>query len=654
LGREARTDVAAAAAAAVTSARRAGEKSAVAAAPPFADTRRRKSSTAQRTAAQRAKAHCGKMSLRTSTQGVHCRNRNEQNVCAAPDGADTGTGALYSDAARMRPELLQRMRDEHEATRSSSSAPLAAKRIAPPPAGRPRPVFAAGSIVDSVLGPPVPSMPKEQPHFIDDDEAEFTNAPMDMDMGEGGAPAFDVYYADDKEFPRDGFHSKYPIIVAAFDSHLTKEAREADLKRRKANRKGKGPSFEKEDAVRRLIDYEKRTRTNPSEIFTKHSFDLFEPHVVEKGELSKHKMTKLMQMLVEHECEKIKIGNEDRGKAQPEPQLNDIMGWGMVNESSQAADYAMKIFGTQNGTDRMLYDTLRLTTTNNEGKEANVAPQLPSQRGLLPLLQPPAPDTKNAVVNTLSEMLSYDAANRKAFTSMILLPTRLETEETRMKMNAIVDVRNEQSDTRVVKMIDVEQEHLNAMFACRVLPVHVKDDGSLEYGHCIWIARHPFTIVEKSAGYEGESDNLSYTIEPVSVKGGKSCVQYTDHYVQAGSEERGYVLFNALAAAVSYMPNLTDKEGTKAPALNQLMGLPKNQVPFAKGDDVHISLSTLWTAQTLAAALAQKRGIMGNGKLIKAVIQSEEALAKLDKAPGPKSFLSKGLSKLSKGVGFSR
>ena len=519
--------------------------------------------------------------------------------------AAAATPALYSDAVGMHPELLARMRDAHVATRAPTPTPTptpTAARLAPPPAGRPRPIVATtGSVVAQVLGPtPAPALAPE--HDLHD-LAEFEHAPTDASyvLASNGESLrlFDLYYSDD--------NGATPVVIAAWGR--------------------KAPFYPSQ--VSRIEAYKARPRSNTTDVYGYGAFQALNFNNVTIR--SEDKMNNLIQWgpIAAQYAED--FGGDFSTKAVNASPVS--MGFGMLGANSLAAD------------------ELEPLLAKNEPLRKELDPQSATFRAMQPKARPwlapteyPASDEHGAHFSALAVLNPYagDALAAAKKDVWIFAP----------QASKVVDdgLLTEATSWAWKKM---EPKELCENFGCRVLPVHVSTGGTVSYGHCLWMARREFWLAHGAGQFHSTKS-----------RGTKAnCEQWPSHFVEmhliSKPDEEGktyeYIaLINALALTAATMDPSTIatakekadewrtdryKEGTGKNAYDELAyfasytnegeaiaGLPDDVSPLAKAHmysqgKPHVSLATLWSATRLATQLynSKKNATSGFGTLVKNV-----------------------------------
>ena len=490
----------------------------------------------------------------------------------APVPTATAGAALYSDAVSMQPELLARMRAAHVDSRAPrTDAALTAARLAPPPAGRPRPVFepttGSGSIVAQVLGPaplPMPARFETETetsapvglgelgeHDLHDKDT-LEHAPTDTSYVSPSVPewkdkdkAYDLYYTDE---------DNVPLVVAAW-------GREAPNAR---------------DA-RSIAKYMTRVRTKDNK-YSAEAFSMFAGNVTTRGAPIKSEIT----------ATALTNAQAAEGGADPfntaavvgEPAS---MGFGMVGGKPSLAQQELASILAPNSTVRNALDP---TTAQWESMFS------PKTRPWL------------ASINN-----SVGASTQRHFSAMAVLgPYVVPKDDKKVwiyapKSGHGVDAKGDPIKRNYLpdwEWSEISTEERCKLFGCRVVPLHVNPaDGPLEYGHCIWIARREFwrNSEVKSFGTTGKAWK-------------SACAQFPCHYIEmhlVSNEGEPYIaLLNALALTAACLPSSVKE--TNMPTVDAYRELGwyaayrTHQLSEAEADEA------VKTAAAAAAALAEERG----------------------------------------------
>ena len=512
--------------------------------------------------------------------------------------------ALYSDAVGMHPELLARMRDAHVATRATPTptpTPMAA-RLAPPPAGRPRPIVApTGSVVAQVLGPaPAPALaPEHDLHDLDEFEHAPTDASYVLASNGESLRLFDLYYSDD--------NGATPVVVAAWGR--------------------KAPFYPSQAS--RLSKYSPRPRSGVTDVYNYGAFRAmggFSSVTIR----SEDKMNNLIQwgpIAAQYA--------EDFGEGFSTKAVNASpvsMGFGMLGAGSLAA----------NELEPLLSDNGQLRK------------ELDPQTATFKTMQPKARPWLEATQYSAGEHGAHFSALAvlNPYVGDALAAAKKDVWIFAPQASKPVDdgLLTEATSWAWKKM---EPKELCENFGCRVLPLHVSTNGTVGYGHCLWMARREFWLAHGAEQFHS-----------TKARGTKAnCEQWPSHFVEmhltSKPDEEGktyeYVaLINALALTAATMDPSTIakakeeadewrtdryKEGTGNNAYYELAyfasytnegegvaGLPDDVSAavkdhmYSKGKP-HVSLATLWSATRLATQLynSKKDATSGFGTLVQNV-----------------------------------
>jgi len=444
----------------------------------------------------------------------------------APVTTAVGGASLYSDALSMKPDLLARMRAAHVDSRASrtDAAPTAA-RLAPPPAGRPRPVFeaeATGSIVAQVLGPaPLPMPARVQTGTKTETK---TSAPVGLgELGELGeleyAPTdtsyvspsvsqrmdprkpYDLYYTDEQNVP---------LIVAAWGREAPRAI----------------------DA--RFIDsYKTRARSHPN-MYSAEAFSMFANNVTTRG---------------------MALQSEITDTALTNAQAADGGIW-PFNTAAVVAERASMGFG--------MVGALSLATQELESilmSGSEVRKELDPQTATWGSMFSPKTRPWLAPINNVQYQ---GTSTQQHFTAMAVLSPYAETTTKDVWIYAPKSGHGVDANGNSIKRMylpDWEWSKISTaerckLFGCRVVPLHVKPDGkTLEYGHCIWIARREFWI----------QPNESESSFGTTGKAWKSaCAQFPCHYIEMHLKSKTgtpYIaLLNALALTAACLKDVEETD----------------------------------------------------------------------------------------------
>ena len=551
---------------------------------------------------------------------------------ARPNTAPTGS-ALFTDAVRMRPELLERVRMEHE-TRTGA-APQRVQRLPPPPAvGRPRPVVRS-SVVSEVFGN-IKSA-KTEASFVAEPKAEaFDDSFEEFEPAETDAPfvaalktrdfvsqkevkVFDVYYTD--QFT--------PSMVLA----SWKREPVADFK---ADNRDKPESYV-------------TSKRPESAVYRKEAFNNFT-----NASMAGKKTMELPVAL-----DLTTFGGAD---AFTPDQPSDIMGMSMAmaaTDGTSAKEVETII------TSDAVKAALKLQADTKFKKGLMKGEFKTALDNMAPYLMPPLSKDKYAVPQGSS-----------MFGMMAVLPA-VTSAKPKLKLY-LPHQMNEGLPNLVTKFSfhDLPDQQVESIFGARVVPVVVGgSDGPHTYGHTLWLARREFgaykklltqgrggrdgSTFEKTTGIykykrmDGDATNFvnvaSHFVELADVGGykwlmpvGLACAlaigDESGELEAAGTDEMR-AAFAAKAAKEAREARFKLLKLTRAPekwldtSQEELLALIEGESDFPAElkngflKDKHTDLMSLWTATMLVSEMESARkfdNVLKSGKLYQAKRESEK------------------------------
>ena len=533
---------------------------------------------------------------------------------ARPDTASTGS-ALFTDAVRMRPDLLERVRMEHEAR--TAAAPQRIQRLPAPAGGRPRPIV-RGSVVSEVLGDIKPA--KTGASFVSEPKmSAFRDSFEEFEPAETDAPfvtalktrdiptqkemkVFDAYYTD--EFTP-------PIVLASW--------KREPVSGFKAENRADPTSYV--------------TSERPgSAVYNNKAFNNF----------TRDSMTgkEIMQAAVALEMKT--YGDNKFTTNEP----SDIMGMSMsmpANGSSSAQE-VFKILDTD-----VLKAALKLQNETNFKKGFLKGERETALKNMKPYLMPPL----SKVVDTVPE-------GSDMFSMMAVLPTVTSTTP-KLKLyvpHEMLDGRSEYvTDFSFYDLPDVQVE---SIFGARVVPVAIKNgEPKYTYGHTLWLARREFGAYKKELVHaRGAIDQSKYEDVKFHKKKGlgddvANFINVGRHYVELADDgESKWLMPVVLAYALSIEETGDDGKqarnallrlarapgGWKDKSQEELINLVKAGPGFPKEilepeslKKRHTDLMSLWTATMLVSTMESTQKfdkVLKSGKLYQAKREIEKRDAK--------------------------
>ena len=440
-----------------------------------------------------------------------------------PAPTATAGAALYSDAVSMQPELLARMRAAHFDSRAPrTDAALTAARLVPPPAGRPRPVFesttGSGSIVAQVLGPapaPMPERVKSETetsapvglgeigeHDLHDEDM-LEHAPTDTSYVSPSVPewkdqhkAYDLYYTDE---------DNVPLVVAAW-----------------------GRVAPKPIDARHIENYKTRVRTK-NNMYSAEAFSMFAGNVTTRGAPLVSEITRTA------------LTNAQAAEGGGDP----------FNTAAVVGNPASMGFGMVGGELSLAQQELESILAPGSTVRNALDPKTAQWESMFsPMARPWLASINNSV----------GASTQRHFSAMaVLSPYAVPKDNKKVWIYAPKSGHGVDANNKPIKKnylpdwewSEISTEERCKLFGCRVVPLHVKpgnEDGFLEYGHCIWIARREFWRNVEAPGFG------------TTGKAWKSaCAQFPCHYIEmhlVSTKGEPYIaLLNALALTAACLPS---------------------------------------------------------------------------------------------------
>ena len=547
------------------------------------------------------------MSLRADRPARHASRESSWAPDEAAATGATGGAALYTDAVRMRPDLLERVRAEHEVR--TGAAATGPQRLPPPPnAGRPRPVV-RGSVVAEVFG---------------NVEPVHTDGNLARGLGVQGAAGvhkhsnvFDVYYSDD---------GNDPMVLASW--------------KREPNAKWSNDTKAKYDS------YSASARP-ASAVYTNGAFRALLHKTGHGAETLNLAIVEELRTVFGADYEEMKKMNYPFTPAEP----SDIMGKSMamgfpdVSETGGAAE-VNKIIGPSkksNATKTALQlSSLQDVKKGMFGmkKESAVAKQ-----NMKPYLMQPTgrddypKDRKNpgdpSSVFGLMAVLPTVTKKSGGGKIMVYLPHELrEGDEVR--------------DLAHWSFRELPSEQVESVFGARVVPVAIEQDSDgFAYGHTLWLARGEFGAYKKRLSTKHKSGKGAYRAnqfaEDVGIykykgidKDVETFINVPMHYAELKIDAEGttWLMPAALVCALGVADSTDSKDTLPEAARTELLNLiraPKGWM--TKGEnglvapsqdelvakvaggpdfpdeiqkklkDKHTDLMSLWTATTLVSEM---------------------------------------------------
>lgn len=542
---------------------------------------------------------------------------------ARPDTASTGS-ALFTDAVRMRPELLERVRMEHEAR--TAAAPQRVQRLPAPAGGRPRPIV-RGSVVSEVLGDVKPA--KTGASFVPEPKAAFVPEPNtrafrdsfeEFEPAETDAPfvtalktrdlptqkeikVFDAYYTD--EFTP-------PIVLASW-----KREPASDFK---AENRADSTSYV--------------TSERPgSAVYNNEAFNDF----------TKNSMTgeTIMQAAVALEMKT--YGDNKFTTKEP----SDIMGMSMSMPAggSSSAQEVSTILDSD-----VLKAALKLQNETNFKKGFLKGERETALKNMKPYLMPPL----SKVVDTVPE-------GNDMFSMMAVLPTVTSTTP-KLKLYVPHEMQDGRSEyVTDFSFYDLPDVQVESIFGARVVPVAIKNgEPTYMYGHTLWLARRAFGAYKKELAHaRGDSDQSKFedTVKFHKKKGlGDDVANFINvgrHYVELADDGKSkWLMPVVLAYALSIEETGDDGKNARNALLRlarapvawqnksqeELINLVEAGPGFPTGKlepeflkKRHTDLMSLWTATMLVSTMESTQKfdkVLKSGKLYQAKREIEKRDAK--------------------------
>ena len=546
---------------------------------------------------------------------------------ARPDTAPTGS-ALFTDAVRMRPELLERVQMEHEAR--TAATPQRVQRLPPPAGGRPRPVVRS-SVVSEVFGSIKSAqtgesfVPEPKTRAFRDSFEEFepakTDAPFVASLKAKGSfsqkKVFDVYYTD--QFTPS-------MVLASWKREPVAGFKAAERDKPESYVTSKRP----ENAV-----------------YTKEAFNNF----TNTSMAGKKTMEKPVALDLNT------FGGDD---AFTPDQPSDIMGMSMAKAATDGT--SAKEVETIITSDAVKA-ALKLQADTKFKKGRMKSEFKTALDNMAPYLMPPLSKDKYKVPQGSS-----------MFGMMAVLPT---VTSTRPKLKLFLPHEMNEGLPKLITKFsfhDLPDLQVESIFGARVVPVAVEDaEGPHKYGHTLWLARCEFGAYKKlltqgRGGRDGSTFEKTTGIYKYKRMDGDAVnfVNVASHFVEL-ADFNGYkwLMPVALACALAIedkpkaeSDDKTDEDTAITPErearfkLLQLVRAPPAWLDTSQEDllaliegesdfpdelkngflkDKHTDLMSLWTATMLVSEMESASkfdNVLKSGKLYQAKRENERMDAK--------------------------
>jgi len=402
------------------------------------------------------------MSLRADRPAHHASRESSWAPDEAATTGATGGAALYTDAVRMRPDLLERVRAEHEVR--TGAAPAGPQRLPPPPnAGRPRPVV-RGSVVAEVFG---------------NAEPVHTDGSLARGLGVQGAAGvhkhsnvFDVYYSDD---------GNDPMVLASWKRE---------------------PNAKWSNATKAEHDSYSASARPASAVYTNGAFRALLHKTGHGAEALNLAIVEELRTVFGADSEEMKKDNYPFTPEKP----SDIMGKSMamlfpdVPETGGAAE-VNKIIGPSNDS----YATKAALQLSNL-KDA--------KKGMLGLKKESAVAKQNMKPYLMRPTGRDTYPDDPVFGLMAVLPTVTKKSGGGKIMVYLPHELSEGGDVRALahwSFRELPSEQVESVFGARVVPVAIeKGDEGFAYGHALWLARGEFGAYKKRLSTKHKSGAGAY------------------------------------------------------------------------------------------------------------------------------------------------
>jgi hypothetical protein len=491
----------------------------------------------------------------------------------APVTTAAGGASLYSDALSMQPELLARMRAAHVDSRAPrADAALTSARLAPPPAGRPRPVFeSTGSIVAQVLGP----APLPMPARVETKTETETETSAPVGLGELGEPGeHDLHDEDTLEHAPTDTSYVSPSVSGRKDQQKAYDLYYTDEDNVPLVVAAWGREAPKAIDARFIDSYKTRVRTKPN-MYSTEAFSTFAANVTTRGGALESEITDTALTNAQVADGGATPFNTAAVVAEPAS-----MGFGMVGAPSLAKQELASILASGS--------TVRQELNPSTAKWENMSS--PKTRPWL------APITNPKYVSE---------STQQHFTAMAVLSPYAESKKKvwiyAPKSGHGVDENNKPIKRNYLpdwEWSEISTKERCKLFGCRVVPLHVKPDDSLEYGHCIWIARREFWL---------NADGSSFGATGKAWK--SACAQFPCHYIEmhlVSDNGTPYIaLLNALALTAACLQPVPETAMPVVDAYRELGWYASYRTHQLSEDEADEAVKT---AAAKAAALAEERG----------------------------------------------
>ena len=506
--------------------------------------------------------------------------------------------SLYSDAVRMRPELLERVRVEHTARAGAAAAgattatigTITPTRLRPPPAGRPRPVIGAtpaarGSVVAEVFGDRRPRAPVPT-------EAKLDAVLTAKDSAQTSHPVFDVFYSDEQS----------PAIALA------------SWKREPNDRWTSA-------AQNSWMSYKPMGRPTDA-VFVDDAFANSFPGYVGVGAAAPKAMARPVM------AEKALVFENVFSETMP----TDVIGYAMVDgTATEASSLVMSVIGNDRAN-----NAVTMALAHGKIKDVSAAKKMKMR----PFLMQPSgtvvrAESKDADMGVFG-MLAVVPAVASPTDVFLYAPFGLNEG----RPDAVTEWRFQKLDA----------DKVDSIFGARVVPVAITQGAQVEaysaqYGHTLWMARRRFAMYHKrTAKGDGEQSD-TYASELTVGKTGRRSLgasnaegdqfeHYPDHYVQVGALTDGEpLLVPALLLRACAFAGDTEEDIEVRNDLLLMIGAPKGWMNLKHADllagvragamqdnrigaegaaklfgPMHTDLMTLWSATLLLTKLYKANG----------------------------------------------
>lgn len=549
--------------------------------------------------------------------------------------------SLYSDAVRMRPELLERVREEHTArvgaaagATTTTIGTITPTRLRPPPAGRPRPVVGAtpaarGSVVAEVFGDRRPRAPVPT-------EAKLDAVLTAKDGKQKSWPVFDVFYSDEQT----------PAIA------LASWKREPDEKKWTPGAQNSWMSY--------------KPMGRPADaVFVDDAFVNSFPGYVGVGSASARAMERPVQ------AEKALVFENAFSETLP----TDVMGYAMVDgTATEASNLVMSVIGNDKAN-----NTVTMALAHGKIEDVSAAKKMKMR----PFLMQPS----GTVIRDASKGADMGVFGMLAVVPAVASPTDVFLYApfglNEGRPDAVTEWRFQKLDA----------DKVDSIFGARVVPVAITQGAQVEaysarYGHTLWMARRRFAMYHKrTAKGEGEQSD-TYASEltigktgrrslGASVAEGEQFEHYPDHYVEVGSADGVPLLVPALLLRACAFAGDTEEDIKVRNDLLMMVGAPKGWINLKHADllagvragamqdnrigeaaaamlfgPMHTDLMTLWSATLLLTKLYQANGATFKfDKILKSGAAHQLARSGAGKAAKGAARAAKGALDTIKGAG---